>query len=78
MVEVNLSAVTVISSSPDSVAAEATAVAAVVASVAAAVSLAEADVVQHGAASSAQQRMKFAREPHSDSTLIDPVIFTPL
>jgi hypothetical protein len=66
MVEVNLSAVTVISSSPDSVVAEAAAVAVVVASVAAAVSVAEADVVQHGAASNAQQRMELPRDPDSE------------
>jgi hypothetical protein len=48
MVEVNLSAVTVISSSPDSLVAEAAAVASVAAAPA------EADVVQHEPASNAE------------------------
>ncbi len=79
MVEVNLSAVTVISSSPGTPWwRKRRPVAVVVASVAAAASVAEAGVVQHGAASNAQQRMKFTREPDSDSTLIDPIIFRPL
>jgi hypothetical protein len=57
----------VISSSPVSVAAGEVAVAVVVmASVAAAASVAEAHVVQHGAASRAQQRMEFPREPDGE------------
>ena len=88
MVEVNLSAVTVISSSPVSVAA-AEVVVAVVAAVA------DAGVVQHATNSRAPHRMAFptggrlARskaqgwaieqaDPDTDRRLIDPIIFAPL